>query len=84
MDSTDKPWNDGIFLDVMPRFMPLLSGLDRGDRRDGRRFPDVTPEDRGLRQGNLLGCFRLFVGAWIKSGHDGIILITKHKRHART
>jgi hypothetical protein len=67
----------------MPRIKPLLSGLDFGGKRSGRRFPDVTPEIRVLRQEILLGRFQLFVGARVKHAHDSNILNSKQKRHAR-
>jgi len=37
----------------------------------------------GLRQKFLPGHIRLFVGARIKSAHDGNLLNSKQKRHAR-
>jgi hypothetical protein len=48
-----------------------------------RAFHGVAPETRAIRQKRALRCIRPFVGGRIKSGHDGKILKSKLKRHAR-
>jgi hypothetical protein len=61
----------------MPRLVPLLSGLDRGNRLNGSRSVGVEAQCGELRQQNLPGHIRHFVGARIKSAHDGNILNSK-------
>jgi hypothetical protein len=62
---------------------PLLSGLARGDRLNGRRFLRAEAQYGGLRQKFLPGHIRLLVGAGITPAHDGNLLNSKQKRHAR-
>jgi hypothetical protein len=63
-----------ISIPVMPRFMPLLSGLDRGGSPNYDGFLGEIQEDSGSRRARSPGRFALFVGGRVEPGHDGKLL----------
>jgi hypothetical protein len=69
--------------DVVRGLDSRLCGLDRGGSPNDGGFLGEIQEGGGSRRERSLGCFALFVGGRVEPGHDGNILITKHKRHAR-